>query len=135
MFLLDAALYRPPSLPAVQPPAGVEEADRRAPAEPRAFSHYAEKMGRRLFQGERWSVSGGPEASPAGMVMVEGDVSHLELQGVFMDADPQALVVDRRTSRSYRVKEGQAIGPIQVRKIQKDGLILFYEGQTLKLSL
>ena len=130
VFLLDLIFQPSPSVPAIQTGEPLVAPDSVAAAS-RDFSYYSAKMGRKLFAGKRRSPGRGPGVG----VTLEGEAAQLELQGIFMDDKPQALIMDRRTNRSYRVTGGQTIGPVRVQEVRGDGVILFYKGKTLKLSL
>ena len=97
------------------------------------FAQYASSLSRPFFHAKRRVDSA---RQPKGeSLSLAGEAAHLELQGIFMDNDPQALVVDKRNGQSYRVRQGQTIGQIQVLEVLADGLILFYRGERLKLTL
>ena len=128
-FGMDWFFSSPPSLSAERvvdaQPAVMQERQ-----QAREFAYYAARLGRKLFAGKRRNAS-----VPGAALTVEGVVGQLELQRIFMDDNPQALIFDRKADRSFRVAQGKSIGSILVQEVREDGVILLYQGKTLKLSL
>lgn len=59
---------------------------------------------------------------------------HLRLVGISWSNDPDAMVEDTRSARTFFVKRGQMIGgKIKVQAISKESIILMYEGQEVEL--
>ena len=114
------------------PAAPAGEAAAQAPAE--VARPPFEDYGRALRQ-IRFKSGGATGRAAAATVTLDGEAAHLEVRGVFMDGDPQALVVDKRSGKTLRVQAGQHIGRVSVLEIRKDGLILFYRGEKVKLPL
>lgn len=95
-----------------------------------AFERYGKALPATLFKSD-----GGDGRPAAAALTLDGEAAYLEVRGVFMDGDPQALVVDKRSGKTLRVQAGQHIGRVSVLEIRKDGLILFYRGEKVKLPL
>ena len=104
LVALDWLALPPPELPS---PAAAGAAAAAAPERPRpGFEHYSRALQGVVFK------SGGARRPAAGTVTLDGEAAHLEVRGIFMDGDPQALVVDKRSGKTLRVQAGQQIGRV-----------------------
>lgn len=59
----------------------------------------------------------------------------LSLVGVLQSAEPQAIILNRKSQKTHYLSVGQAIGEIRVVKIQQDRVTLGYNDETLDLSM
>lgn len=58
----------------------------------------------------------------------------LKLVGISWSDDPDAMVEDTETARTFFIKRGQMIGEVKVRAIFKDRVILSYFGEEVELK-
>jgi type II secretory pathway component PulC len=59
----------------------------------------------------------------------------INLVGIVAGENPQAIIEDRKTQKTYYVTKGQFIGELQVEEIQEGKIILNYRGQRFELYL
>lgn len=62
-------------------------------------------------------------------------VKQINLVGIISGGNPQAIVEDKTTQKTYYVIKGQTVGEIQVEDIQADKIIISYKGQRFELYL
>ncbi len=64
------------------------------------------------------------------------NVDDLNLQGIFWGEDPKKVIIaDKRTQKTYVLKEDESLGEIRVGKIAKDKVTLEYQGRKVDLSI
>lgn len=82
-----------------------------------------------------FASSGQAEADkPLGIA--SGDmVKDFSLVGIISGANPQAIVEDKKSQKTYYVNKGQAVGEFQVEDILEGKIILNYNGQRYELYL
>jgi len=78
-----------------------------------------------------------PSAGVAGPVSgVAVDlVKDINLVGIIAGDNPQAIIEDRKTQKTYYLDKGQFIGEFQLEDIQEGKIILNYNGQKFELHL
>lgn len=62
-------------------------------------------------------------------------VKDLSLLGVISGANPQAIIEDKKSQKTFYVSKGQLIGELQVEDIKEGKIILNHKGQRYELSL
>ncbi len=94
----------------------------------KALEFYKENMGgRQLF-----NSAGSSQPNVAVNVDLLKDIN---LVGIITGANPQAVIEDKKSLRTYYVNKGQFIGEIQVEDIQEGKIIINYRGQKYELYL
>jgi len=111
--------------------AAVTPLDNKDTAKP--FDYYLQGASKRQIFKSAYTSDGGanrPESA------VNLDLSKdLGLVGIITGANPQAIVEDKRSQRTYYLAKGQLIGDIQVDEILESKIILNYKGQKYELYL
>lgn len=59
----------------------------------------------------------------------------INLVGIILGENPQAVIEDKKTAKTYYVIKGQFIGEFQVEDIQEGKIIINYRGQKFELYL
>jgi hypothetical protein len=104
------------------------ETGQKSPSVPVAF--YKETLKKRnIFN---LPISG--EITPGAGVRV-GKVGDLELVGIAWSEEPEAMIEDTKTGKTYFFKENQTFENIKVTKIYKDGVSLNIYGEEVELIL
>jgi len=85
---------------------------------------------RRIFA----NASGQESINPASAANTDL-VKDINLVGVITGANPQAVIEDKKTLKTYYVTKGQFIGEAQIEDIQEGKIILNYRGQRYELYL
>ncbi len=62
-------------------------------------------------------------------------VKDINLVGIISGENPQAIIEDAKTHKTYYVTKGQFIGELQVEEIQEGKIVLNYQGQRYELYL
>lgn len=95
------------------------------------YDYYLEGVkGRSIF-------AGGSSENMAGQpVNVSADlIKNINLVGVVAGDNPQAIIEDKSTQKTYYLNKGQFLGEFQVDDIQEGKVILNYQGQRFELHL
>lgn len=69
------------------------------------------------------------------MNVAEDFLKDISLLGVIFDKDPQAIIEDKKTKKTYYLHKGQWMGDFQIVDIQEGRILLEREGQTFELHL
>lgn len=86
----------------------------------------------RIFGGISYQAAETKEKSDKAAVDLVKDIS---LLGVISDDNPQAVIEDKKTQKTYYLNKGQFIGEFQVQDIQPGKVILKYNDQKFELYL
>jgi len=62
-------------------------------------------------------------------------IKDINLVGIISGEVPQAIIEDKKAQKTYYLKKGQFMGPLQLADIQEGKIILNYEGQMYELYL
>lgn len=62
-------------------------------------------------------------------------IANFSLAGVIFDENPQAIIEDKRASKSYMLYAGDNIGEVKVKEVKEDRVILEYLGEDFELIL
>lgn len=62
-------------------------------------------------------------------------IKQINLVGIISGDNPQAVIEDKNTQKTYYVSKGQFIGEIQIEDIQEGKIILNHKGQRFELYL
>lgn len=90
----------------------------------------ASLKGRPLFGGVSAAV---PE--PARTALDVDITKVINLVGIISGANPQAVIEDKKTQKTYYVSQGQWIGEFQLEEILEGKIVLNQNGQRFELSL
>ena len=85
---------------------------------------------RQIFSG----ASGQESEKSAGTINADL-IKDMTLVGIVAGDNPQAIIQDKKTQKTYYVTKGQFIGEFKVEDIQDGKIILNYSGQKLELYL
>jgi len=101
----------------------------------RPLSYYEEKAARRdLFNlsssTQDPGISGGPNHVPGDDLP---EIRNLQLKGIMLDQNPQAIIQDPVSSQSFFVYQGDRIKGAVVKHIDVEKVVLEYQGQTIEL--
>jgi type II secretory pathway component PulC len=58
---------------------------------------------------------------------------NLKLVGISWSNDPDAMIEDTKTTRTFFVKRGQMISEVKVKDIARDKVVLTYDGEDIDL--
>lgn len=99
--------------------------------ESKPYEFYLEGLKkRRIFAAS--SVQGAGISTVAGQA---GSIKDINLVGIISGENPQAIIEDKKTQKTYYVTKGQLIGEFQVEDIQEGKIILSSQGQRFELSI
>jgi type II secretory pathway component PulC len=95
------------------------------------YEFYAQSLkNRQIFS----SASGQDSEKPKGALNADL-TKDFSLIGIISGENPQAVIEDKKTEKSYYVTKGQFIGEFKVEEIQEGKIILNYNGQKFELYL
>jgi len=101
----------------------------------KAASYYLEKISERnIFKmGPRVTAKEAPPEKPPVSQLTEA-MANLNLVGISWSSDPDAMVEDKRSGKTFFVKKGQMVGELRVEAIFKDKVILKYGDDEAELK-
>lgn len=92
-------------------------------------------IGRQVFKNSAL-MAGNPGTNPVlSDVNAVDAVKDINLIGIVQNNNPQAIIEDKKTQKTYYVTKGQFAGEFQVEEIETEKVILNYKGQRLELYL
>lgn len=99
------------------------------------LAHYLREIGKKeLFHSDRgFGTPLASEKSEKSDIRLERLAENLVLLGVTLDHQPQAVIEDQKSKKTYFLKVGESIGQIKVEAILKGKVILGYENEKLEL--
>ncbi len=99
------------------------------------YSFYAQSIGGWPLFGlrERSAPKSREVQKPA--VTLNKLMANLSLMGIIGGKEPQAIIWDRKSKRTYYLKEGQYLDEIMIQEIKKGKVILKYKDETTELVL
>jgi len=91
--------------------------------------------GRQVFKGS--SVTGGNQVTnqPLNGVNAADAAKDISLIGIIQKDNPQVIIEDKKTQKTYYVTKGQFAGEFQVESIEAEKVIINYRGQRFELYL
>lgn len=106
-----------------------EETSDKTKEGPRPFEYYAQVLNQRqLFSNPSGQENTGPQA------VASADITKdIGLVGIIAGDNPQAVIEDKKTHRTYYLNKGQSIGDLQVEDIQEGKIIINYNGQKYEM--
>lgn len=103
-----------------------------AKSDKKPYDYYLSSIkGRDIFgvsyeQQKTEKLNSGAEAS---------SMKDLNLMGVISGENPQAIIEDKKTQKSYYVSKGQSVGDFEVEDIKEGKVILIKDGKKFELTL
>jgi hypothetical protein len=96
------------------------------------YSYYSQEIGKKeLFKS---SVLQGQETQTTALAPTINEMSaNLILLGIVLDEQPQAIIEDSKTKKTYFLYKGDNIGEIKVEDIQENKVVLSYQGEKIEL--
>ncbi len=109
----------------------IEEPETELKEEPKPYEFYLQGLSQRqIFSSP--SAAEGINASPLASADLVKDIN---LVGIISGVNPQAVVEDKKTQKTYYLNKGQFIGELQIEDIQEGKIIVNYNGQKYELYL
>ncbi len=96
------------------------------------YDFYAQGVKNKQIFGTGSTVSQG---EPADVTVGGSFAKDINLLGVISGDNPQAIIEDRKSQKTYYVNKGQMIGELQVTDIRDGKVTLNYGGQVFELSI
>lgn len=114
-----------------EPPAG-KPASLKAAEAAKSYEFYLEAVkGRQVFNNVSGEVSRGSQTA----VLDAGLVKDMNLMGIVSGENPQAVIEDKKTQKTYYLNKGQALGEFKIEDIQEGRVILKYKEERFELYL
>lgn len=114
-------------------PEGITESKTEPRQEPEPNEFYLEGIrGRQIFKGKSASAPETEQPLSIAKVDLTNDMS---LVGIISGENPQAIIEDKKTQKTYYVTKGQFIGELQVEDIREGRITLNHQGQRYELYL
>lgn len=88
---------------------------------------------RRIFGGS--SISAGPEEKIPVSSEAEDAINNLNLVGIILGENPQAIIEDKVTHKTCYLSKGEFVGNFQVQDVKEGKVTLILEGQKFELYL
>jgi len=135
IYLLIALLYPLVGLNKIRLPkvtgVKVTEPSKEEKLEVKPLESYEQAAaGRQIFN------SSGSQAAQVPAGALEADMmKDISLVGVISGDNPQAILEDKKSQKTYYLTEGQSLGEFQIEDIQEGKIILNYRGQRYELYL
>jgi type II secretory pathway component PulC len=134
IYLLACLIYPFAGLKKIKLPEIEQETAVRTQEETReaakSFEYYQSVMGNRNI----FSQSLGQDNLPASGINID-ITKDINLVGIITGENPQAVIEDKKTQKTYYVTKGQFIGEIQIEDIKEGKIIISYRGQRFELYL
>lgn len=123
------------NLPLLQAPTAVEEKildlELESKIAKKSFDYYLAKIkDRQIFNVVKPQETARPQSS-ADLNLIQD----LTLVGVISGENPQVIIEDKKSQKTYYLTKGQSLGQFQIEDIQEGKAILSYEGQKFELYL
>lgn len=118
-------------LPKVVPQRAIAEKDE-LPQKEKPYEFYLEKAKDRMLFG---NIAGAGETSASSVAAEAGSIKDINLLGIISGDNPQAVVEDKKSQKTYYVSKGQSVGDFQVEDIQEGRIILNNRGQRYELQI
>jgi len=131
IFIYPIFMTKNTVLPDISQTKNIEE-ETTALQEIKPYEYYTEGLkNRQIFS----NASTGQESEkPLGTINADL-IKDMSLIGIIAGDNPQAVIEDKKTQKTYYVSKGQFIGEFKVEDIQDGKIILNYNGQKIELYL
>lgn len=73
------------------------------------------------------------EAAPG--IIAADLIKDMNLVGILSGVDPQAIIEDKKSQKTYYLRKGQLIGELKIEDIQEGKVIISHNGEKYELSL
>ena len=131
LFLLKTLFAAPAALPAASPvSATAPEGDK---AQEQSLEYYLQATGASRIFGLQQREAGTDQPSVVSDAEIAEMLKNLTLMGVISGAQPQAIIEDKLTQKTYYLNKGQALGELRVESIEENKVILDYKGKRSEL--
>ena len=101
----------------------------------KTLSYYLEKItSRNVFRVSTDTVVKTTEEKKGPSSAIVEATKDFSLVGISWSDDPDAMIEDTKSQRTYFVKRGQLIGEIKVEAIYRDKVLLSYKGEELEIK-
>ena len=104
-----------------------------APAETQGYSYYSNRItGKKIFGGSSYgslAIQEGAESAE------EPSSDDIILLGILKGNNPQAIIEDKKNTKTYYLGKGQSTNGIIVEDINEDKVVLEYKGRKITLFL
>lgn len=109
----------------------VEEPKIELKGEPKPYEFYLQGLSQRQI----FSSSSTQEGTSASSVVSADLIKDINLVGIISGKNPQAVIEDKKTQKTYYLNRGQFIGELQIEDIQEGKIIVNYNGQRYELYM
>jgi len=99
--------------------------------EPKPYEFYLQALSQRQI----FSSSFIQEGAGASGVVSADLIKDINLVGIISGENPQAVIEDKKTRKTYYLNKGQFIGELQIEDIQEGKIVVNYNGQKYELYL
>ena len=100
-------------------------------SEPKPFDFYQKELKQKQIFKTRYTQEEKSAAIPTDIELTK----EINLVGIISSDNPQAIIEDRRTQKTYYVARGQFIGDYKVEDIQEGKIILEFQGKRYELNM
>ena len=102
-------------------------------AEANTYSYYSNRIsGKKIFGAAPYAAGEGLEGAGAGG---EDITANLGLVGIIPGANPQAIIEDKKSQKTYYLMKGESTNGIVVEDVGSDKVTIEYKGKRLNLFL
>lgn len=135
IYLIISLVYPWPGLRKIALPKLVAKETQEAPVQPKQevkpYEFYSQGIKDRQIFGSQAQESTGRPASAVNLDLMK----NINLVGIISGENPQAVIEDKKTQKTYYVTKGQFIGEFRVEDIQEGKVIIGYGGQRFELYM
>jgi type II secretory pathway component PulC len=134
IYLAGTFVYSAFGLKDIKLPAAREHTvvDAQEQAGVKPFEYYIEGVsGKELFGAARGSFDQGIQSAAAGVNVADD----LNLVGIISGANPQAIIEEKKSNKTYYLSRGQLIGDLRIDDIQEGRIVVERRGQKFELYL
>ena len=135
IYLIASFVYPWIGLKEVRLPAITEEERRDAStqtiSEPKPYDFYQRELGQKQIFKTNYTQEEKAAAIPTDIELTK----EINLVGIISGDDPQAIIEDRRTQKTYYVSKGQFIGDYKVEDIREGRIILEFQGKRYEIGM
>jgi len=109
----------------------VEEPQFPLKKEPKPYEFYLQG----IQQHQIFASSSASETASVAAMAEANSVKDINLVGIISGENPQAIIEDKKSQKTYYLNKGQSIGEFQIEDIQEGKIILNYRGQRYELYM
>jgi hypothetical protein len=135
LYLIAVFVYPWVGLKEIRLPAVTEQEHRdaaiQAAVEPKPYEFYQKELGQKNIFKTQVAEGETSAAIPTDINLTK----EINLVGIISGDNPQAIIEDRQTQKTYYVAKGQFIGDYKVADIQEGKIILEFQGKRYELNM